>query len=328
MRFLVSTSRSLTRAHAPRRFATAEGVTPSASRVARPRVDPAGPDRSKPDDARADDVVPFARRCSSLGARRRRPDTSLTRRTPERTHGRLPRQRRRRDGREESREGRGEGGARRVERRRRGGGCGAGKAEGRAAPGEKRPETRQLQPAARQGCQKRGEEVRRLGRREGEATRAPFRRRRFERTTRGRGEATRARNAHSIPCSEEFTTNPVRSRSTTSRKFLPRSPRPPAASHTELTDARCGRARGVRRGAKQRGRRRVGKARRGASGPFGFGTSRPTSPTRAIGDSADPKVPDSPRRISRDSDRARVRTRVTTKAVSRPPWVLTYPRSA
>jgi hypothetical protein len=64
MRFLVSTSRSLTRAHAPRRFATAEGVTPSASRVARPRVDPAGPDRSKPDDARADDVVPFARRCS------------------------------------------------------------------------------------------------------------------------------------------------------------------------------------------------------------------------------------------------------------------------
>jgi hypothetical protein len=62
MRFLVSTSRSLTRAHAPRRFATAEGVTPSASRVARPRVDPAGPDRSKPDDARADDVVPFARR--------------------------------------------------------------------------------------------------------------------------------------------------------------------------------------------------------------------------------------------------------------------------
>lgn len=55
MRFLVSTSRSLTRAHAPRRFATAEGVTPSASRVARPRVDPAGPDRSKPDDARADD---------------------------------------------------------------------------------------------------------------------------------------------------------------------------------------------------------------------------------------------------------------------------------
>ena len=116
MRFLVSTSRSLTRAHAPRRFATAEGVTPSASRVARPRVDPAGPDRSKPDDARADDVVPFARRCSPLGARRRRPDTSLTRRTPERTHGRLPRQRRRRDGREESREGRGEGGARRVER--------------------------------------------------------------------------------------------------------------------------------------------------------------------------------------------------------------------
>lgn len=55
MRFLVSTSRSLTRAHVPRRFATAEGVTPSASRVARPRVDPAGPDRSKPDDARADD---------------------------------------------------------------------------------------------------------------------------------------------------------------------------------------------------------------------------------------------------------------------------------
>jgi hypothetical protein len=71
MRFLVSTSRSLTRAHAPRRFATAEGVTPSASRVARPRVDPAGPDRSKPDDAERGrrrsirEEVLFTRRSSS-----------------------------------------------------------------------------------------------------------------------------------------------------------------------------------------------------------------------------------------------------------------------
>ena len=51
-RFLVSFSRSLTRAHAPRRFAPSERATPSVSRVTRPRVDPVGPDRSNPDDAR------------------------------------------------------------------------------------------------------------------------------------------------------------------------------------------------------------------------------------------------------------------------------------
>ena len=52
-RFLVSFSRSLTRAHASRRFAPSERATPSASRVTRPRVDPVGPDRSNPDDARS-----------------------------------------------------------------------------------------------------------------------------------------------------------------------------------------------------------------------------------------------------------------------------------
>jgi len=51
-RFLVSFSRSLTRAHASRRFAPSERATPSVSRVTRPRVDPVGPDRSNPDDAR------------------------------------------------------------------------------------------------------------------------------------------------------------------------------------------------------------------------------------------------------------------------------------
>ena len=52
-RFLVSFSRSLTRAHASRRFAPSERATPSASRVTRPRVDPVGPDRSNPDDVRS-----------------------------------------------------------------------------------------------------------------------------------------------------------------------------------------------------------------------------------------------------------------------------------
>jgi hypothetical protein len=85
MRFLVSISRSLTRAHAPRRFATAEGVTPSASRVARPRVDPAVPiDRNPTTLARTTSF--HSRGDGALGARRRRPDTSLTRRNPERTH--------------------------------------------------------------------------------------------------------------------------------------------------------------------------------------------------------------------------------------------------
>jgi hypothetical protein len=80
--------------------------------------------------------------------------------------------------------------------------------------GEKRPETRQLQPAARQGCQKRGEEVRRLGRREGEATRAPDDGV-FSNERRGEGERRRARETRIRFL--VVTTNPVRSRSSTSR---------------------------------------------------------------------------------------------------------------